>query len=276
MAAALGFEPQYVPTIVIGERYWEGYSNNIQSEIETAIAACFETGCPNAGQGIVPEDSSENDAQSNAIATGSAEGIAQVQPDGFGIAVLAIVMMVAALIYAGISMIKGLRRKQNARAKMRRKQKPAAAVSSDRWRNGVFVGLCLLGLVVAGYLAYVETHAVSAACGPVGDCNAVQSSSYARLFGFLPVGVLGVIGYLAILAAWSFPRLRNDGVALYSPVLVFGMLFFGVIFSLYLTFLELLVIVAICMWCITSAVIMTILLLLSLKPARQTSTTLLQ
>jgi uncharacterized membrane protein len=51
------------------------------------------------------------------------------------------------------------------------------------------------------------------------------------------------------------------------PVVLLGMTVFGVLFSLYLTFLEPFVIKAVCMWCITSAVIMTLLLLLSLKPA---------
>jgi uncharacterized membrane protein len=50
---------------------------------------------------------------------------------------------------------------------------------------------------------------------------------------------------------------------------VFGMTAFGVLFSLYLTFLEPFVIRAVCAWCITSSVIMTLLMLLSLKPARQ-------
>jgi uncharacterized membrane protein len=115
----------------------------------------------------------------------------------------------------------------------------------------------------------VETQAIPAVCGPVGDCNAVQSSPYARLFGILPVGLLGVAGYLGILAAWLYPRIWHNQYAVYMPIAVFGMTFFGVLFSLYLTILEPFVIKAVCAWCITSAVIMTLLLLLSLKPALQ-------
>lgn len=63
--------------------------------------------------------------------------------------------------------------------------------------------LCLIGMGVAGYMAYVETAQVEAECGPVGDCNTVQQSEYACLFGVLPVGVLGLTGYLAVLLAWS-------------------------------------------------------------------------
>ena len=52
--------------------------------------------------------------------------------------------------------------------------------------------LCLVGMGVAGYLSYVETTQVEAVCGPVGDCNTVQQSEYARLFGILPIGILGI------------------------------------------------------------------------------------
>ena len=55
--------------------------------------------------------------------------------------------------------------------------------------------LVLIGVGVASYLSYIEISHVEAACGPVGDCNTVNQSKYATLFGFLPVGVLGLIGY---------------------------------------------------------------------------------
>jgi uncharacterized membrane protein len=119
--------------------------------------------------------------------------------------------------------------------------------------------LSLVGLAVALYLTYVETQAVAAVCGPVGDCNAVQSSSYARLFG-MPIGLIGVAGYLAILAVWAWGRRSAATLPATLLVLMTG---FGVAFSIYLTYLELLVIRAVCMWCITSAVIMTLLLLVS-------------
>ena len=54
MAAAHGFEPRYVPTIFIGEEYWEGFADPLRTEIEAAIRACLEEDCPDAGAGIVP------------------------------------------------------------------------------------------------------------------------------------------------------------------------------------------------------------------------------
>jgi uncharacterized membrane protein/thiol-disulfide isomerase/thioredoxin len=269
MAAAFGFEPHYVPTIFIGEQYWEGYSDDIQKDIETTVATCFETGCPDAGEEIISADSPAVVAQSGTMEIDSPEVTARIESDGFLLAIIVTVIMAASIFYAGIYLVLGQRQRQTTKRKPKSRQKTAISVSVDRWRNPGFLALCLAGLMVAGYLAYVETQAVSAVCGPVGDCNAVQSSPYARLFGILPVGVLGVIGYLAILAAWYYPRVWHNRIAIYLPILVFGMTLFGVLFSLYLTLLELFVIKAVCMWCVTSAVIMTLLLLLSLKPALQ-------
>jgi uncharacterized membrane protein len=128
--------------------------------------------------------------------------------------------------------------------------------------------LCLIGLVVSGYLAYVETAHVEAVCGPVGDCNTVQQSPYARLFGVLPVGVLGVAGYVTILLTWGIGRITRQRLAAYASLAILGMTTFGVLFSIYLTFLEPFVIGATCAWCLTSAIIMTALFWLSLAPAR--------
>jgi uncharacterized membrane protein len=126
-----------------------------------------------------------------------------------------------------------------------------------------------LGLLVAGYLAYVETQAVAAMCGPVGDCNAVQSSPYAHLFGVLPLGDLGAVGYLAILVTWGWGRFRSDCLAGHASLVIFGMAAFGTLLSLYLTYLEPFVIQAVCAWCLTSAVLITLLMLVNLAPAIQ-------
>jgi uncharacterized membrane protein len=128
--------------------------------------------------------------------------------------------------------------------------------------------LCVVGLVIAGYLSYVETNQVEAFCGPVGDCNSVQQSQYARLFGVLPVGVLGIFGYMMILLAWIIGRFTHQHMASYASLALFGMSILGVLFSIYLTFLEPFVIGATCAWCLTSSIIMTALLWLSIKPGK--------
>ena len=125
--------------------------------------------------------------------------------------------------------------------------------------------LALLGMAVSAYLGVIETNDLSAACGPVGDCNTVQQSEYARLLG-VPIGVLGVIGYGLLLAGWLVARLVQGRMADLIVVGLAAGAFLGVAFSAYLTFLEPFVIGATCMWCITSALTMLALLWLLARP----------
>lgn len=125
--------------------------------------------------------------------------------------------------------------------------------------------LAVVGLVLAGYLAFIETRQQSAVCGPIGDCNLVHQSPYARIVG-IPVGVLGVIGYLAILGAWIIDRVGSIRLARQTLVI---MVVGGTFFSLYLTFLEPFVIGATCLWCLLSAITMTALLWMVTAPVVQ-------
>jgi uncharacterized membrane protein len=134
------------------------------------------------------------------------------------------------------------------------------------WRSPLTLALAVSGLAVAGYLAYVETQNIAAVCGPVGDCNTVQQSAYARLFGVLPIGVLGMAGYAVILVAWGIarrPRGRWSDLALAG---LWVMSLAGTLFSTYLTFLEPFVIGATCAWCLTSAILMAALVWLTAAP----------
>lgn len=134
--------------------------------------------------------------------------------------------------------------------------------------NWLLPSLAAIGLVAAIYLSYIEVTQTEAICGPVGDCNTVQQSRYATLFGFLPVGVLGVVGYLLIFAAWG---IQNYGKAAWRQNAVKAlwlMAGFGTLFSIYLTFLEPFAIGATCMWCITSAIMQTAIFWLTTEPAK--------
>ncbi|MCA9868365.1 MAG: vitamin K epoxide reductase family protein [Anaerolineae bacterium] len=126
----------------------------------------------------------------------------------------------------------------------------------SQWVSWAIPALSLAGLGVAGYLAYVEIQLVDAVCGPIGDCNAVQSSVYARLFG-IPIGLIGVIGYLILIGVWVWGRSGSTT----ARALLLGMTVFGVVVSIYLTYLELFVIEAVCLWCLSSAVLMTLIML---------------
>ena len=125
------------------------------------------------------------------------------------------------------------------------------------------------GLVVSGYLTFVEAKNIGVSCGPLGGCQEVQTSKYAILFGVLPVGLLGFIGNIAILVAWAVRQFGPQAVKKMAALSIWGMCIFGVLFSIYLTFLEPFVIGATCMWCLSSAVVMIILLLASTPAAQQ-------
>lgn len=121
--------------------------------------------------------------------------------------------------------------------------------------------MALLGLAIGGYLTYVELTHSEAMCGPIGDCLAVQSSPYSRLFG-IPMAQWGVAFYLGVLILWLMNRVLGDTWHLPSALALLGFSIFGVLFSIYLTSLELFVIGAVCLWCLSSAAIGTVLMLL--------------
>lgn len=138
---------------------------------------------------------------------------------------------------------------------------PHLQVSSPAgWVYWLVPALALLGLFISAYLTIVELGQTAAVCGPVGDCNAVQSSSYATI-GPIPVALLGLFFYLAVAGLWlALPRLKvvqqrpAAGVLLAATTL-------GIIFSVYLTSVEIFILEAVCAWCITSAVISALLFL---------------
>jgi uncharacterized membrane protein len=110
----------------------------------------------------------------------------------------------------------------------------------------------LLGAGVAGYLTYVHYAELEPLCVGGGDgCERVQSSDQSELLG-VPVAVVGLANYL-IIAACLLPAGRR-----LHPVAA-GLALAGFGFSLYLTYVELFVIEAICQWCLANAVIATVL-----------------
>ena len=173
-----------------------------------------------------------------------------VDPVGNGIAVLTLVGMIIAMGWIIYDFTRPLAEK-------------------DPWPVWLIPALSVLGIAIAFYLTYVETSGTEAICGPVGDCNTVQESAYAMLFGVVPVGLLGIIGYALILSVWAIGYWGEAKWQWITAIAIWGMAFFGVLFSIYLTFLEPFVIGATCMWCISSAIIQTIILLAATLPAKR-------
>jgi uncharacterized membrane protein len=118
-------------------------------------------------------------------------------------------------------------------------------------RRGMIV-LAVIGLGVAGYLTFIHYAGITPACTAGQSCIKVQSSVWSKLAG-VPVALLGLIGYIGILASLLAPDREETRVATLGLTLV------GFGFSAYLTYRELFSIHAICEWCASSAVIMTVL-----------------
>lgn len=136
-----------------------------------------------------------------------------------------------------------------------------------RYRQAIAL-LALVGFFVALYLWF---HALGLGgplkCG-TGGCDTVQTSRWAVLLG-LPVALYGVVGYFAILvvglAALRPAALRERKWNLWLAALASG----GFLFTLYLTYLELFVIHAICRWCVGSAVIITVIWVVAVAALRR-------
>ncbi|MFN8467100.1 MAG: vitamin K epoxide reductase family protein [Caldilineaceae bacterium] len=173
-------------------------------------------------------------------------------PAGNTVAILFLVAMVGVFVFAIVRVVRALAR-------------GAGGFTPSRpqgWLSWALAALALIGLGVSIYMAFVETAHASAICGPIGDCNTVQQSEYAALFGWLPIGVLGTIGYAAILVAWGLMYWGKDHLQRLAASALLVMALFGAAFSIYLTFLEPFIIGATCVWCLTSALCMTLILVI--------------
>jgi uncharacterized membrane protein len=123
-------------------------------------------------------------------------------------------------------------------------------VRADRLR-ALGVLLALVGLGIAAYLTYVHYSGAAPICEISHGCVKVQASQWSELAG-VPVAVLGLVGYVGILASLL---VRGEGALLAGA----GMALAGLGFSAYLTYREIWTIEAICIWCVASAIVMAAL-----------------
>lgn len=153
-----------------------------------------------------------------------------------------------------------------------RAEKPSMpVVAGDRERRWiVYAQACLTiaGIVVAGYLTYAYTAGGSMVCGPGGGCEGVRSSAYASLVG-IPVPVVGLASYVIIGLLLAI-RARLSGSISYAALLAaLTVSSSGLVFSWYLTYVELFVLKMVCDWCVASAVVITVIAVLSCEEARR-------
>jgi uncharacterized membrane protein len=117
--------------------------------------------------------------------------------------------------------------------------------------------LAILGILDSIYLTWVKFTGSYATCGPIGNCEAVNSSRYAEIAG-IPIALIGIAGYLAIMALIvleaKLPNLEET-----LRLVFFGFTLTGTIYSVYLTYVEVAILKAICPYCVISAVLMLLL-----------------
>jgi uncharacterized membrane protein len=120
----------------------------------------------------------------------------------------------------------------------------------SRLRIGTAV-VAVAGLAIAAYLTVVHYADADPVCAISHGCATVQQSDYAELAG-IPVALLGLLGYVAILGS-----LARDGETWRTATAFLALGGFG--FSAWLTYVEIWRLDAICIWCVASAICMTLL-----------------
>jgi uncharacterized membrane protein len=115
------------------------------------------------------------------------------------------------------------------------------------------VALAVAGAGISAYLTFTHLADEPLVCAGLGSCATVQSSEYAEIGG-VPVALVGLLSYLAI-----------AGLALLAPgrpaaqLGVFGLALTGVLYSGYLTWVEIAILEAVCLWCAASAVVVVLI-----------------
>ena len=133
----------------------------------------------------------------------------------------------------------------------------------------IVAALALAGIFISIYLTLYKLGLIGELNCSIGSCETVNTSRWSIFLG-LPVAAWGLLFYLDVFGVavlGTLPRWENQPVI--SIVLV-AQAAIGVLFSAWLTYLELAVIHAICIWCVTSAVIVLIILVVSITDLRET------
>ena len=131
----------------------------------------------------------------------------------------------------------------------------------DKWLYRASIVLVVLGLLVSIYMTIYKVTSNNAMCLGSGDCSTVNASRYSEVYG-IPVAVFGVLGYAAILATLFFEN-RNGFFKQNSILMIFGMALTGFLFTLWLIYVEVAILKALCPFCVTSQTAMTIIFIIA-------------
>lgn len=130
--------------------------------------------------------------------------------------------------------------------------------STDQRLRKASIILSILGLADSIYLTWIKLANATAACAGIGECESVNNSPYAEIAG-IPIALLGAGAYLAMiffLVIEPQAKFWQEN----SPLVVFGLSLVGVLYSAYLTYVEIAILHAICPYCVISAILLVALL----------------
>ncbi|MEP0804670.1 MAG: vitamin K epoxide reductase family protein [Chloroflexota bacterium] len=123
------------------------------------------------------------------------------------------------------------------------------------------IALAIIGLLVSVYMTIYKVTSNDKMCLGSGDCSTVNASRYSEIYG-IPVALVGVLGYAAILGIhWLEPR--NDFFEENGSLILFGVALLGFLFTLWLVYVEIALIKALCPFCVASQITMTLIFILS-------------
>ncbi len=131
----------------------------------------------------------------------------------------------------------------------------------DKWLFRISIALTVIGLAVSIYMTIYKITDNQNMCIGNGGCSKVNSSVYAEVYG-IPVAVFGIVGYAALMVM-LFIENRNSFLQANATMIIFGMALIGFLFTLYLIYVEVALIHALCPFCLTSQIAMSIFFILS-------------
>ena len=132
----------------------------------------------------------------------------------------------------------------------------------DKWFYRISIILAVIGLLVSIYMTIYKITSNNAMCLGSGDCSTVNASRYAEVYG-IPVATIGIAGYFAILMTHWYEQ-RDKFFEKNGPMLIFGLALTGFLFTLYLIYVEFALLHALCPFCLTSQVSMTVIFIISI------------
>jgi uncharacterized membrane protein len=131
----------------------------------------------------------------------------------------------------------------------------------DKWLYKASIILVVIGILVSTYMWIYKITSDNRMCLGSGDCAIVNQSPQSELYG-IPLGALGVVGYAAILVLHLLEN-RNEFLRRNAILFIFGLSLTGFLFTLYLVYVEFAILRALCPFCLTSQIAMTIIFIIS-------------